>query len=132
MSSNNHEVANESPLYKARDSRAQDIEGVLCPSLPEIFLESAQLPPATEPPDMAVLSLHEQGTLLHSVEDTLKEAELDSGTANFKDVPGVLLKLWHGQSEYLTQATEALANGSRNRQYSFSIYWYQLTFLTGS
>lgn len=119
MSSNNYGVANQSPLYEARDSRARDIKRVLCPSLAEIFLESAQLPPATEPPGMAVLSLQEQGALLHYVEDTLKEAELDSGTANFEDVPGILLKLWHGQSEYLTRATEALANGSRNRQYIF-------------
>lgn len=119
MSSNNYEIAKQSLLDEVRNSRAQDIEWVLCPSLDEIFLESAQLPPATEPPGMAVLSVHEQGALLQFVENTLKEAELNNGPPNFEDVPGVLLKLWHDQSEFLTQATEALANGSRNRQYIF-------------
>ncbi|KAL4787528.1 armadillo-type protein [Aspergillus varians] len=80
----------------------------------EIFPDSAQLPPATEPPRAETLPLQEQEALLRSVENALKEAELGSGTAAFEDVPSNLLKLWHCQSQYLTQATEALANGSRN------------------
>ncbi|KAL4932279.1 putative GTP binding protein [Aspergillus undulatus] len=84
------------------------------PSLEELFDESAQLPPATESPRAETLSLPEQEALLQSLKDALTKAEPESDKATFEGVPGTLSKLWHSQSGLLLQATEALANGSRN------------------
>ncbi|KAL4793786.1 armadillo-type protein [Aspergillus venezuelensis] len=88
-------------------------ENLYCPSLKDIFSESVKLP-AAEPPRAETLPLEEQENLLHSVKDALAKAESESDTTVFEGVPDVLSKLWHAQSKYLLQATEALANGSRS------------------
>ncbi|KAL4994803.1 armadillo-type protein [Aspergillus recurvatus] len=91
------------------DIQAGNIGGLHFPSLEEIF----QRREAAEPPRAETLPLQEQETLLYSVDDALKKAELGD-TAAFEGVPDALSKLWHCQSQFLLQATEALANGSRN------------------
>ncbi|KAL4939535.1 hypothetical protein BDV06DRAFT_198649 [Aspergillus oleicola] len=107
MSSNNKATINPEP-------GSHDQEDLYSPSLKEIFLESAQILLVTESPRAETLPLQEQQTLLVSVKDALEKAETESDTTAFKGVPDVLSKLWHCQSECLLQATEALANGSRN------------------
>ncbi|KAL3460556.1 armadillo-type protein [Aspergillus heterothallicus] len=84
------------------------------PSLEEIFSETAQPPPGLEPPQIKGVPLDEQESLLFFIQDALKNAEPALPAEIFQRVPGILLKLWDCQSQYLVQATEALANGSRN------------------
>ncbi|KAL2832386.1 hypothetical protein BDW59DRAFT_169304 [Aspergillus cavernicola] len=104
----------QSPTNKLLYNEAPNTEELHCPSLVELFSKSVQLPPAIESPQAGLLSVHEQQALLHSVEDALKQAELSSDAAIFAGVPSILFKLWDCQSQHLAQATEALANGSRN------------------
>jgi hypothetical protein len=116
MSSENIGVATQGLAEELLGTLAQNTEGLYCPSLAEIFSESAQLSPAIEPPQAGLLPLHEQEALFRSVEDALKQADRRTDAVVFEGVPRVLFKLWNCQSQYLVQATEALANGSRNRQ----------------
>lgn len=113
MSSNNHDKTGQLFDEQTRSSSSLDY-----PLLSEIFPGSAQLPPATEPPLAETLPLEEQKTLLDFVTDV---SESDKDATSFEEVPPVLSKLWHCQSQYLVRATEALANGSRNRQCFLSI-----------
>ncbi|KAL4869336.1 hypothetical protein BDV12DRAFT_83560 [Aspergillus spectabilis] len=114
MSIKHNEVATQNPARELLDSQPPHIEALNCPSLGEIFLESGQLPPAAEAPRAETLPLHAQEALLHSVKEALQKVELGSDAVVFDDVPSTLSKLWHCQSQYLVQAAEALANGSRN------------------
>ncbi|KAL3468764.1 armadillo-type protein [Aspergillus californicus] len=114
MSLKSYRVATENPIHELLENKARITEGLHCPSLAELFPESAPSPPALESPHAEPLSVHEQEVLLSSVEDALKQAELSSDTAIFDDVLSYLSKLWNCQSQYLIRATEALANGSRN------------------
>jgi hypothetical protein len=91
-------------------------ESLACPSLKEIFPESAQLPPCLEHPQTDSLPLHEQQESLLFIQNALKKQESAPDAVVLESVPGVLTKLWNCQSQYLVQATEVLANGSRNRR----------------
>jgi hypothetical protein len=115
MSIKHNEVATQNPARELLSFQPPHIEALDCPSLGEIFPESAQLPPAAEPPRAETLSLHAQEALLHSLKEVLQKVELGGDAVDFDDVPSTLSKLWHCQSQYLVQAAEALANGSRNR-----------------
>lgn len=95
------------------DNQAGSMEGLHFPSLEEIFQTQR---PATEPPHAETLPLEEQEALLYSVDDALKRAN-EGDSAAFEGMLDALSKLWHCQSQFLLRATEALANGSRNRQY---------------
>ncbi|KAL5333291.1 armadillo-type protein [Aspergillus crustosus] len=80
-----------------------------CPTLSDILAESAQF--ALEPPRAETLPFREQEALFDSVQLALRKVDLEGA---FDDIPNTLAKLWHCQSQYLIQAVEALANGSRN------------------
>jgi hypothetical protein len=95
------------------DTQAGNIEGLHFPSLEEILQTQR---PAPEPPLAETLPLEEQEALLYSVDDALKRAN-EGDSAAFEGMLDALSKLWHCQSQFLLRATEALANGSRNRQY---------------
>ncbi|KAL4877271.1 armadillo-type protein [Aspergillus karnatakaensis] len=112
MSVQHDEVAALNSAHKTLISQNSDY--LDCPSLDKLFAEPAQSPPAIESPRAESLPLQEQEDLLHSVGKALKEAELGSNAAVSEDVPSILYKLWHGRSQHLIQAAEALANGSRN------------------
>ncbi|KAI9373974.1 armadillo-type protein [Aspergillus egyptiacus] len=96
------------------DNHAQHTEMLHCPSLNKLFAELQQLPPAIDSPRNESLPVEEQEALLGIVEDALKKAEQSCDATVFEEVPSTLSKLWDCQSPYLVQATEALANGSRN------------------
>ncbi|KAL4803914.1 armadillo-type protein [Aspergillus unguis] len=95
-------------------AQTQSIGNPDCPSLNEIFSNPAHSPPAIEPSRAETVPLEEQEALLRIVEEALKQADQDNDSVSFQNVPSLLSKLWHCQSQNLLRATEALANGSRN------------------
>ncbi|CEL02424.1 hypothetical protein ASPCAL03594 [Aspergillus calidoustus] len=112
-------ITNDGPPVQTANTallstHTQDAEGLACPSLKDIFPKSAQLPPGLDPPQTQSSPLNEQQESLLSIQNALKEQESLPDAVALKSVPGDLTKLWDCQSQYLVQATEALANGSRN------------------
>ncbi|KAL3441919.1 armadillo-type protein [Aspergillus insuetus] len=112
-------TTNDAPATRAANTtllstQALDAKSLACPSLKEIFPESAQLPPCLKPPQADSLPLNEQQESLLSIQNALKKQESAPDAVVLESVPGVLTKLWNCQSQYLVQATEVLANGSRN------------------
>ncbi|KAL2807629.1 armadillo-type protein [Aspergillus granulosus] len=114
MSGTNDGPATQAPANTLSSTQIQNAVGIHSPSVEEIFPESVQLPPGLEPLQTESLPLHEQESLFISIQEALENAEPVPDVAVFEGVPTVLFKLWNCQSQYLVQATEALANGSRN------------------
>ncbi|PTU20209.1 hypothetical protein P175DRAFT_0439815 [Aspergillus ochraceoroseus IBT 24754] len=106
------EILNPTEALLGRQARFP--EGIDCPSLGEIFSELAQLPPSLDISQAESMSLDEQEALFHSIQDALSKAESGGDVGFFEDASNALKTLWGCRSNYLVQATEALANGSRN------------------
>ncbi|KAJ0422547.1 armadillo-type protein [Aspergillus carlsbadensis] len=113
MSTTNDGSPTQAAKITFLSTRTQDAESLACPLLEDIFPESARLPPCLEPPQTESFPLNEQESLL-SIQSALKKLESAPDAVVLEGVPGILTKLWDCQSQYLVQATEALANGSRN------------------
>ena len=68
-----------------------------------------------------------EGSLVREVHATFDQADVaatrwSQDLAALDNVPEILHKLWQCNSEYVAQATEALATGSRNRELDQSHY----------
>ncbi|KAL4888546.1 armadillo-type protein [Aspergillus ambiguus] len=85
------------------------------PPLSQIIADLGPLPQALSV-EASTLSPSEEETLFDALQKRLKDADTGDNTtvgSFFKDIPVTLEKLWNARSRYLSQATEALANGSR-------------------
>lgn len=89
-----------------------------CPSLAQILSEPDASPPCLPARGVETLSADEQTSLFSSLQDAFKDSESggDAGNGALKNIRVVLDKLWEYNSEYLVQAADVLANGSRSRE----------------
>ncbi|ODM21652.1 hypothetical protein SI65_02496 [Aspergillus cristatus] len=86
------------------------------PSVEDILSDSTALPPRLPTERTDSLPAEEQTNLLRSLQEILKnfEGANEADVEAFKDVRSVLDKLWSCKLDYLVQAANVLANGSRN------------------
>lgn len=93
-----------------------------CPSLEQVLSESTVSPPSLSARGAESLSAEEQTNLFSSLQDAFRNSEGggEAGIEALKDVRAILDKLWQGNSEYLVQAADVLANGSRNREFDWA------------
>jgi hypothetical protein len=78
------------------------------------------------------VSSEEDQALFNSLQSALMEAENspdDGNLSSLETVPTILSKLWSCRSRYLPQAAEALANGSRNREYPVDVVFHLINML---
>ncbi|KAE8148834.1 GTP-binding protein [Aspergillus avenaceus] len=101
-----------------------------CPPLSQIISELPPGTPQAAPAEPGSLSLEEQETLFCTLQEAIKAAEMryegessshvqqstafEQAGSVFEGVQNVLSQLWKCRSGYMVQATEALANGSRD------------------
>ncbi|KAB8231038.1 putative GTP binding protein [Aspergillus alliaceus] len=137
MTSRGEETATDKPMYPNHGQSGPSITQIQgkdrmeCLPLSQVISELAPKPPALDPRASKSLSLEEQEILFNNLQDILKAAEtryqdssmIEANKANFpfkqldaafEGLQDILLKLWECRSDYLVQAAEALANGSRN------------------
>lgn len=93
-----------------------------CPSVEQVLSESAVSLPPLSAKGTESLSAEEQASLFSSLQDAFRNSEGGGEAAieALKDVRAILDKLWQGNSEYLVQAADVLANGSRNREFDWA------------
>lgn len=110
-------TANEPGLETTPDMQVnvRKHRAVDCPSLEQVLSESTISPPSLPAGGTEPLSAEEQANLFLSLQDAFRNSE--GADEALKDVRAILDKLWQSNSEYLVQAADILANGSRNREF---------------
>lgn len=89
-----------------------------CPSLAQVLSELEVSFPCLPARGVKTLSADEQETLFCSLQDAFKDSESggDAGNEALQNIRVILDKFWEYNSEYLAQAADILANGSRSRE----------------
>ena len=112
----NMQVAMPKPQHQTLD----------CPSLAQVLSEPEVSFPCLSARGVEDLPEDEQKSLFSSLQDAFKDSESggDAGNEALQKVRVILDKLWECSSEYLVQAADVLANGSRSRE--FVLIYYEL------
>lgn len=92
---------------------------VNCPSVEEVLSDLTTLPPGLSARGTEPLQAEEQKNLFSFLQEAFNNSENgdEAAVASLKDVRAILDKLWKCNSDYLVQAADVLANGSRNREF---------------
>ena len=91
-------------------------QAVKCPSVEQILSESTALPPCLPAGGTETLQAEEQEKLFHSLQEASKNFQEgdEASVEALKSARTILDRLWECNSDYLVQAANDLANGSRN------------------
>lgn len=117
---NDVDIANGSgsetmPNMQVAMSKHQTLD---CPSLARVLSEPEVSFPCLPARGVETLSADEQKTLFSSLQDAFKDSESggDAGNEALQNIRVILDKFWEYSSDYLVQAADILANGSRSRE----------------
>ena len=91
-------------------------QAVKCPSVEQILSELTALPPCLSAGGTETLQAEEQENLFHSLQEisrNFREGD-EASVEALKDARTILDRLWECNSDYLVQAANDLANGSRD------------------